>query len=584
MMVVLSRLYLAIILCSIVTIVFVLLYGEQLATKEHNAVISQKEAKIYPIISRFETDIFDIMSLMEITAKQEGVTSVPHAHEINELLHGIRDDQDPKKRSIARDILYNKKNLDTVFFALPNGDMYMIEPYQRQLAVTASNFAFRDWYGGVTSTQSTYVSELFFPQGKDDNSIAIVTPVRSESGELIGIWGTLMMLDVLAKQFDGINLNKNEHVLLVDHNGNLVIDSQQKSYKKIDSFLHLPSINLALNHNIGTISEKLNGHETFTIFAPIAVGTHTWALIITEPYSDAFSEVQLIRTYYVVTAVLIALGTALSVCLLQKHGSRPKPFILDDKIRQIEDGLDAPKTSIPKKQILAIFTVAVVLLVVFIYAQDLQSAPSEPPRTHFVIQNLRGDIIDTWMYWKIPENSIFHIHVARTHELTEHRMNIIHDVIYSDEILGPNEIDSDSVYYKGWYGAIRNLSSDTKLPIPLHFHSAITDTEDGHIVIRLSHLKDGDGYSGYTRLFVDEQNNQILKAIVTIYDVESLSDEKLAAILRHELGHAFGLAHSTDPNSLMYPEIVTQYPYISDCITRALLDLYDGKTKGQVVC
>lgn len=221
----------------------------------------------------------------------------------------------------------------------------------------------------------------------------------------------------------------------------------------------------------------------------------------------------------------------------------------------------------------------------FIYVQEFQSPPSEPPKTHYVIQNLRGDTIDTWMSWKIPENSIFHIHVARTHELTEHRMDIIHDVIYSDEIFEPNEIGANSnVYYKGWYGAIRNLSSDTNVPIPLHFHSAITDTEDGHIVIRLSHLKDGDGYSGYTRLFVDEQNHQILKAIVTIYDVESLSDEKLAAILRHELGHAFGLAHSTDPDNLMYPEIITKYPYISDCISRALLDLYAGKTKGQVIC
>lgn len=157
-MVVLSRRHLVILICSMAVIVFVLLYGEQLAIKEHNAVISQKEAKIYPIISRFETDIFDIMSLMEITAKHDGVANVPHAHEINELLHGIRDDQDTKKRSIARDILYNKKNLDTVFFTLPNGDMYMIEPYPRQLTVTASNFVFRDWYQGVTKTQSTYVS------------------------------------------------------------------------------------------------------------------------------------------------------------------------------------------------------------------------------------------------------------------------------------------------------------------------------------------------------------------------------------------------------------------------------------------
>lgn len=44
------------------------------------------------------------------------------------------------------------------------------------------------------------------------------------------------------------------------------------------------------------------------------------------------------------------------------------------------------------------------------------------------------------------------------------------------------------------------------------------------------------------------------------------------------------LAHSTAPEDLMHSTIETNYPYISPCDIDALVGLYDGKTKSQVVC
>ncbi|MFQ5476959.1 MAG: matrixin family metalloprotease [Nitrosopumilus sp.] len=55
-------------------------------------------------------------------------------------------------------------------------------------------------------------------------------------------------------------------------------------------------------------------------------------------------------------------------------------------------------------------------------------------------------------------------------------------------------------------------------------------------------------------------------------------------MVRHELGHSFGLAHSTAPEDLMAPMIVTEFPYISDCDLDAIIFLYNGGESGQVVC
>jgi hypothetical protein len=45
-----------------------------------------------------------------------------------------------------------------------------------------------------------------------------------------------------------------------------------------------------------------------------------------------------------------------------------------------------------------------------------------------------------------------------------------------------------------------------------------------------------------------------------------------------------GLAHTTAIEELMAPTITTNYPYISPCTVDALVKLYDGNQKSEVVC
>jgi hypothetical protein len=569
-------------------------YGEYLTALEQEKIIEQKESKIFPLTSKFETELLDIASLVEVTAKESNVANTPFVDQIDPRIHGIMKDQDVEKREIAKLILFNKENLDAVFFVLPNGDMYLLEPYQYQLNLASNNFAFRDWYKGVTNTKSTYISEIYSAQGEKINTFAIMTPVRSESGDFIGLWGGRVNLDSWKKQFDKINLATNENILIVDHNGNAVINLKHTSSNTIESYLHLQGVKEALARNSGSTVETINGISSFVVYVPVTVGSHTWAIIIIESYEDAFSSVKLIRLQY--TGIVIAMGGVTTIAFYLLRGQKKgEEWFFVKKIRQLEDDVEtqplvAGKSN--KKTYGAIIALLIIsaLVVSLTYNHQTDDVPTSM-KSSYLIQNLRGDTVDTWVNWKMPKDELFHIHVLDSREVTTHRMQIISDVIYSkegveidDTLLHKGLQGSTSTYYKGWLGALQSVSDETKFAIPVHLHSTVTDKGEGHIIIRLSELQNTDGYSAYTKSFVDDENHQILKSVITIYDIDKLSDDQLATIVRHELGHGFGLAHSTAPEDLMAPEITTPYPYISECDIAALVDLYNGKQNSQVVC
>ncbi len=67
---------------------------------------------------------------------------------------------DIQKRKVAQDILAADKDFQVIFFLLPNGDVYFVEPYMQRSNLTGNNFAFRDYYKGELETRNTYLSNV----------------------------------------------------------------------------------------------------------------------------------------------------------------------------------------------------------------------------------------------------------------------------------------------------------------------------------------------------------------------------------------------------------------------------------------
>jgi signal transduction histidine kinase len=88
-----------------------------------------------------------------------------------------------------------------------------MEPYSDQLNVTRLNFSDRDWYKGVMSTMTTYVSDVYESTTLKRNVVVIRAPVFDDSNNLIGIWGSSLDLKFLQDVTKMLILEKNAKVL-----------------------------------------------------------------------------------------------------------------------------------------------------------------------------------------------------------------------------------------------------------------------------------------------------------------------------------------------------------------------------------
>ncbi|HJT10079.1 MAG TPA: matrixin family metalloprotease [Candidatus Nitrosotalea sp.] len=252
---------------------------------------------------------------------------------------------------------------------------------------------------------------------------------------------------------------------------------------------------------------------------------------------------------------------------------------------------------IHKKHYVSIAVIAVAVSVGFVEYSNYENQVLINAQIHvgnynspFTIQNLRGDVVNTYVSWNLVSGRILNVNIEDQAGLSPDQLLAVKNAILStetitldDSLLNKGPSGTSLVYYKGWQGALTYAATkSTSLYIPQKFNIIDDPNGVGDIIVILTNDVNPDGLSGYTRDTAD--GNQILKSTITIYSASHLSAAQLGAIMRHEFGHAMGLAHSTASEDLMHATIQTDYPYISQCDIDAITGLYNGDKRSQVIC
>ena len=256
----------------------------------NNATLGSKVLNIKLLANNLENRLNKSAAILEITSKLPEVRKVSFASSINNTLHGIPKDTDLAKRKVAQDILSKYNDFRVIGFLMPNGDMYMLEPYSRQLNLTKTNFAFRDYYKGAVSTHNTYLGNVVISASSGLSQANIAVPIYSyenntNNPSLVGVWVGGLDLDVFNKSLQSLNLTDNDRIVYVDQHGQKIADSDKKQSinHQNETFANFQSFKNAIAGKSGSTIEAINGTKMLVFYHPVKAIQARWVILDIQP-------------------------------------------------------------------------------------------------------------------------------------------------------------------------------------------------------------------------------------------------------------------------------------------------------------
>lgn len=254
----------------------------------------------------FEKEIEKISNIIELASHSQEFQVLSYnnvSEQYMNLYHGIPENEEIKKRYIFKNVMTISPSIAGLFFLLPNGDMYVEEPYHYQMNLTKTNFSFRDYYHGAIDSGKIYMGDTIISAASglpitvvavpifNKNNFSNTNQVKTNNNRLIGILGA----DIDFKTFDdflkSLPLENSERVLFLDTFGNKIADSIKSNFMNESStFSNLSSFNNAIKGLSGNTVEELDNTTMLISYAPVKSIQNSWALLWIKPYEENFNS------------------------------------------------------------------------------------------------------------------------------------------------------------------------------------------------------------------------------------------------------------------------------------------------------
>jgi len=242
-------------------------------TNENNSSILHELESVKNIL---ESKVTKLATSLQIASNLPEILQPPDRNLVDLKIKGIPEDADIEKRKIAKILLDQFKEFNSILYYFNNGDIYFFEPFRDQLNLTATNFAFRDYYQVINQTKKTYVSDAILSKATIGTNLAIIaTPVINKENNMTAILSGAINFNNYDKFLQSLNLQNNSRLVLIDKTGVKIGDSTEnetsaskESHEKKELFSNLTSFKLALEGKSGSIVEKFDGKESQITFLP----------------------------------------------------------------------------------------------------------------------------------------------------------------------------------------------------------------------------------------------------------------------------------------------------------------------------
>jgi hypothetical protein len=159
-------------------------YYNNSINENNNSLLLNELTNIKNIL---ESKVTKLSTTLQIASNLLQILQPPDINLIDSKINGIPEDADIEKRKIVKILLSQFNEFSSIVFSLNNGDVYFVEPFERQLNLTINNLSFRDYYQVVNQTKKTYLSNAIISKATGRNLAVIATPVIDKENDMRGI-------------------------------------------------------------------------------------------------------------------------------------------------------------------------------------------------------------------------------------------------------------------------------------------------------------------------------------------------------------------------------------------------------------
>ncbi len=186
-------------------------------------------------------------------------------------------------RVVFRDFPY----IDHVLLTDVNGTQMASLPEAPDTA--GENFAFRDWYRGVSEEWKPYISDIYKRRALPAyNVIALAIPIKFEDGDPAGILVLQVKAETLSQWIRPVEVGATGFVYFVDPSGHSAGHPKFPDEGQIGDFYSFEPVRRVLRGQggAGIFYNTIDGEERLVAYMPVP--GYGWGAIVTQSKSEAF--------------------------------------------------------------------------------------------------------------------------------------------------------------------------------------------------------------------------------------------------------------------------------------------------------
>ena len=285
----------------------------------------QQEFISLEFAARVNLEIQETLNHLKFLATLPEFSNLSDVDQIDPAIKGIPENVEVNKRKIFRALTKLDERFSSFYILTPHGDLYLIEPFKRQIKTKRLNFSGRPYFKEASRTKKPVITDGFI-SGSGISVVVMVVPVLDKAGNITCYLGGATYLTNLSRLVAGDQIGNFDSGFIVDSKGALIAHSDVKKvgeqtredYKEhplILKYLHQGDAH-GFNPVIEAVVNPKDGKVYFSSFVKLKSG---WGLELSIAKETVLSNIlPVVWKISAFVSILILLISAIGVMFVKR--------------------------------------------------------------------------------------------------------------------------------------------------------------------------------------------------------------------------------------------------------------------------